>query len=197
MDWNDISDAKRETIRKRSVKTLWSGGVWLIAATIFLVTFETKYGGIFIIPVIISWIVAAIFVANAGQNLRFLKHPPNIETDRAKAVHYNRNKPATTGEKIAGWVFVVLILWGAWKLYQVYQRDVGSEMDYVCFNENCSYIFSTDYSVNWEGTCLTLTDSGSPLQQCGGTIEITKYPPESFWGWIWNQGWKTAPNTTQ
>jgi hypothetical protein len=80
-----------------------------------------------------------------------------------------------------------------YQYYGPYKRDVGSETDYVCFNQSCGYFAPSDYSVNSAGTCLTFSNSGSPIEQCGGTIEITKYPPESFWSWLEQQ---VSPSST-
>jgi hypothetical protein len=89
---------------------------------------------------------------------------------------------------IGAFVFVgvivgLIFLWYQWGQYSQY---ASQEMDDVCYNGTCDFMSSTAYSVNTAGTCLTETMFGSPEEQCGGQIDITKYPPISFWQWMSN-----------
>jgi hypothetical protein len=76
-------------------------------------------------------------------------------------------------------IFLVIII-DAFVFVWRFMQSYGNEVDFVCFNQDCNYIQANEYSINGEGTCLTRRDSGSSVEQCGGSIEVTK-PYTSFW----------------
>jgi TRAP-type C4-dicarboxylate transport system permease small subunit len=186
MDWANISETEKEKIKKHSAIKLWIGVFLLViavVAVIAVVVFEYQNPDSvgWLVPLFaISFIVGVVFVVIAKQNFHDLKYPPKTKAERIEAIRESRNKPTTYGENVMGGIFalvaVIFVIAFLVSLYRTYQ----GEMDYVCFKDSCSYISPDNYSVNWEGTCLTQTNFGSPVQQCGGTIEITKPPQESF-----------------
>ena len=87
-------------------------------------------------------------------------------------------------------VAVIVLFVMEWHHYAQY---ASQEQDIVCYNDDCSVMSSSAYSVNPAGTCLTETDLfGTQSQDCGGKIDITKYPPVSFWQWL--QSGSSTPN---
>lgn len=71
-------------------------------------------------------------------------------------------------------ILILSVIWFVGSFIYNFYQSYGDQLDYVCFNHQCDYIKAKDYSINWEGTCLSRTDSGATVKQCGGSIEATK-----------------------